>query len=290
MTQQSHGDGRDGDEQGQLPREREARVLDVQPARLAVREQALDEPPLPVEPQNAFAARGLGGGDHQKLASLDPAGAEVEGKVGMTRPPGQYGLEASHAPATGEPGAQREGAPLDVDDLLLLHADGEGDLRLHEKSKPFLTDELAVGEQHAHRAGLEARQVALHQGDALRRGAVPGVIEQCPHQRHPEPRRDHSQYEHVDVGLADLPVGPVQAEIPRAGVADQGRDEADGPVLRQGDVLEEALQATVGRRNQSARRPLGCNVCQIDGSRTDHAQEQDAECLEARLAQGHVRS
>ncbi len=289
MAQQGYGNRGDGDEQRQLTREREARVLEVQSARLAVREQALDEPSLPIEPKDARSAARMRGGDHQKLASLDPARAEMEVQVRMTRAPGQHGLEAPHALAARQPRPQRQGAALDMDDLLLLHANGERDFLFHEKGEPFLANKLTISEQHTHGAGVEARQIARHQGDALRRGAVARMVEHRPHQRHPKPRRDHCQDEHVDVGLADLPVGPVKAEIPRPRAADQGGHEADGPVLWQADMLEKTLQAAVGRRNQRARGPLRRDVRQIDCAGADHAKQQDAERLEPRLAERHMR-
>lgn len=176
-----------------------------------------------------------------------------------------------------------------MNDLFLLQPDGEGDLVLQQEGKPFLANEFSVREEHAHSGRIETGQIAFHQGNPLGRRAVAGMREQGPHQGNTKSLGDDGQDQHVHVGLADLPIGPVQAEVPTLWPADQCDHEADGPILGQANVLEKPLQPTVGRCNHDGSRPFACDVRQVHGSGANHTQNQQAKRLQAGLAQGQMR-
>ena len=168
-------------------------------------------------------------------------------------------------------GAQRILSSLHHDELLILHADCEGNALILEKLEPFLPNEFAISEEHPYARCFEERQIAQHQGDALLRRAIPGVTQKGPHERDAVAFGNHGEHEDVDVGFADLPVGPVHAEIPAVRIADQGHHDADAPIIGQEHLLEETLQATVGGRNLGASRTLRRNVGQVYCPGADHA-------------------
>lgn len=71
-------------------------------------------------------------------------------------------------------------------------------------------------------------------------------------------RRDR-QHQDVDVARADFPVRRVEAKVPGIGQAKEPHDQARRPVLGKADVLEEALQTSIGRGNQNGARALAGN-------------------------------
>lgn len=84
------------------------------------------------------------------------------------------------------------------------------------------------------------------QGYALLCRAVAGRAQKAPHEGDAVAFGDHSKHENVDVGFADLTVGPVYTEIPAVWISDQRHHDPDAPVIGQEHLLEEALQAAIG--------------------------------------------
>ena len=138
------------------------------------------------------------------------------------------GAERADPAALAQSRAEGEAAAvLGGDEQLLLHADGEGDVVFVEEVHPCEPDELPVRQEQPDARRAEDRQVAPHQRDPL--AAVAGaavVVEHAPDQRHARPPGDDGQHQDVDVARAELPLGAVEREMPRAARARGARPPA----------------------------------------------------------------
>jgi hypothetical protein len=173
---------------------------------------------------------------------------------------------------------------------VLAQPDGEGDIVVVEEFQPVGADELPVGQELADGRGGKMGEIALDQRDADRGRAVAAARQQGPDERHPEVARHHGEHQIVHLPRPDRPLRPVEHQGPAAARPEQPRDQRQRPVLAEADVLEEPLQPAVGRRRERSPRPLAGDVAEVHRASADHADDQQAECLPAGLAQPDVRA
>jgi len=142
----------------------------------------------------------------------------------------------------------------------------------------------------AQRGQPARRSVAPHQQGPGRGPARARALDQRPEQRDPKAPGDHREHEIIHVARSNLPVRPVERERPCPGRADQLREDRRGPVRPEIDVLEEPLQAAVGRGDQNPPRTRAGDMAEVDGARANHAHDQHAERLQPALAEADMAS
>lgn len=161
----------------------------------------------------------------------------------------------------------------------------EGDGVLAQDFHPLGADELAVGEKQAEGRRRDMRQIALDQGEAHGGVGPAATLDDAPHEGHPDAAGHDGEHEIVHLGLADLPVGPIKGEQPRSVQAQKPDQKRQRPILVQADMLEEALEPTIGRGGLHRSRPLAGEVAEVHTAGADHGNDDQAERLQTALAQ-----
>ena len=135
-----------------------------------------------IEIEGPFGIVGVGG-DDERLVTLDSLRGEAQARRRCHRHTAQPALP--HAP----PALAQQRAELVLSCILkmqipvFLETDGERNVVFAQEFHPPGADELAIGQQHLDGGGPEQRQIAPHQGNALRGAGIALMIEQRPEQR-----------------------------------------------------------------------------------------------------------
>lgn len=153
-------------------------------------------------------------------------------------------LDLSHTQVGEQPGGL--GAPSrrgSVNPEVLLDADVVADVVIVHPSDPLASDKLAVGEQAVDALYAEEPDIALHQPYPLLRvgGALLG--QHTEQQRVGHPVVHHGQHEDIDVGAAELPIGPVYGQTERALHGQQAEDDTGDEVPVKVEFGEKALDS-----------------------------------------------
>lgn len=174
---------------------------------------------------------------------FDLAGGQVAGlPVHMADLVQALGL--SHTQVGEQPGGL--GAPSrrgSVNPEVLPDADMVADAAVVEPLHPVLAHELAIRQKAVDALHAEEPDIALHQPYPLLRvgGALLG--QHTEQQRVGHPVVHHGQHEDVDVGAAELPVGPVYGQTERALHGQQAEDDTGDEVPVKVEFGEKALDS-----------------------------------------------
>ena len=151
----------------------------------------------------------------------------------------------------------------------------EGNPSRLQPTEPRLAHEFAVGQQDGDPLRAEDREEALHQGLALGGVGVARLARDAPEHRHGDAATGDPQHQEIDVHLAELPVGAIHRQPPRA-IAD--RDQAHQqprPIVRVDlERAEEALQTLVVRVHLGRAAETGGQFGQVDAAHLEQGQQE----------------
>ena len=114
------------------------------------------------------------------------------------------------------------------------------DAAVVEPLHPVLTHELAIRQQAVNALRAEEPDIALYQLYPLLRVGGPLLRQYAEQQRVGHPVVHHGQHKDVDVGAAELPVGPVYGQTKRAFYGQQAEDDARDEVTVKVEFGENA--------------------------------------------------
>ena len=195
----------------------------------------------------------------RRLIKVETPGGEVQPQEALGFVVAQSGTERAdprHLRRTEPRGRRRPSSVVTISFSFMRMAKGML-FSLREEVDPRAPDELPVCQEQPNARGTEDRQIAPHQQGPLAGFAVAAVVvEHAPNQRHARPPGDDGQHQDVDVAGAELPLGAVEREMPRAVEPQQPDDKRRRPVGSKADVLEEPLQPAVGRGHERRGRTL----------------------------------
>src|SRR4051794_31585948 len=92
--------------------------------------------------------------------------------------------------------------------------------RLLQPFDPGVADEFAICCQRSHRLIGERRLEDLHQINPLGGIGIARLVEDTPKQWDAHVAMSHAQHQYVQIGLAKLPVGAVNRQMPRLALSD----------------------------------------------------------------------
>src|SRR3954453_16298950 len=165
----------------------------------------------------------------------------------------------------------------------------ERDVPLSKGRHPGRADELPIGDQSGDgglaKDGAEAEQ----KGAALSRGGVPGAVENVPHHRNGDAIANDREHQDIDVVPAELPKRAVEGQKPqpRSKTCDPN-DHSGELACVYDDLREEALETAVVRGDLGLCGKHTGEMTQIDGAGQQDTNDQNAEALQAALAQREV--
>ena len=134
-----------------------------------------------------------------------------------------------------------------AEDALGLSAVFE-DAAVVEPLHPVLTHELAIRQQAVDALRAEEPDIALYQFYPLLRVGGALLRQYAEQQRVGHPVVHHGQHKDVDVGAAELPIGPVYGQTKRAFYGQQAEDDARDEVSVKVEFGEKALDSPQTRR------------------------------------------
>ena len=224
--------------------------------------------------------------DDEQFFALDALRGEVQLERSVRFRPCQTGGKLPRAPTFAQQRLQGQLAPILADNVeAFLHPDHHGDIVFIEKTQPTDANELSIRQNQLDAGGTEQGQIASHQGNSLVCVAGASLVQNRPHQRHPMTPGDDGQHQDVHVLAADLPIGPVQTQMPRRGQARQFDDKSGGPVRPKINMLEEPLKPAIGRGDLGGCLPFTGQVAEVHRPGAHHRDDQKAKRLHPALAQ-----
>ena len=117
------------------------------------------------------------------------------------------------------------------------------DAAVVEPLHPVLTHELAIRQQAVDALRAEEPVIALYQFYSLLRVGGALLRQYAEQQRVGHPVVHHGQHKDVDVGAAELPIGPVYGQTKRAFYGQQAEDAARDEVSVKVEFGEKALDS-----------------------------------------------
>ena len=280
----SHGEGNDAEKQVQFLRACEPRVLEIQAACFRITEEAFDGPSFPLGGKRVICWR-VRCYDEQ-FFTLDAPRGEIQFERRVRFRPCQAGGKLPRAPTLAQQRLQGQFAPILSDNVEAFpHPDNHGDVIFIEKTQPADANELSIRQKQLDAGGTEQGQIAPHQGNPIIRVAGASLVQNRPHQRHPMTPRDDGQHEDVHVLATDLPIGPVQTQMPRRGQAQQFDYKSGGPVSPKINMLKEPLKPTIGRCDFGGCLPFAGQVAEVHRPGAHHRDDQKTKRLHPALAQ-----
>ena len=182
------------------------------------------------------------------VAPFDPAGGQVAGLpvhiVDLVQALGLPHTQVGEQPGgLGAPSRRRSGNPK-----VLPDADMVADAAVVEPLHPVLTHELAIRQQAVDALRAEEPDIALYQLYPLLRVGGALLRQYAEQQRVSHPVVHHGQHKDVDVGAAELPVGPVYGQTKRAFYGQQAEDDARDEVTVKVEFGEKTLDSPQTRR------------------------------------------
>jgi hypothetical protein len=215
---QAEGDGQNGEQDPELFRVCHMGVFQPQAAAFQAGEERFYPPALAVCGQRRlWPARGE---QDQKLSGLELHDNDPGRRSGLLALLPETPLAFERAlfpfPQASCHARQRHAGVLFIPDIhVVLQPQNVRNIVFLQPPDPRVADKLAVPGQAGN---LLIRENAPHPGqqvDSLIRIRVSGLVQHRPEQRHAHAVMDDPEHQDIDMRLAELPVGPVQRQLPR---------------------------------------------------------------------------
>ncbi len=185
------------------------------------------------------------GGNREEFAVVQAQHRQVDAAA-PDRTPSRQQVRLAGFERTRERVHTHHPVPMVGDEGVALDPLVEGNPLRLQPVEPRFAHEFAVGQQHGDPLRAEDREEALHQRFPLGRVGVARLVQNAPEHRHGDAAIGDTQHQEADVGRAELPVGAIRRQPPRAAAdRDQAHQQPRPRVRVDLERAEEALQALV---------------------------------------------
>jgi len=260
-------------------------ILELIAAPLQMAEERLDAPSHPIDFERVGPLEIMTDDRQVGVAAFaDALGGEVDLPAEHLM---QIACKALPAVALAPPGGG-----MIADHGIGLHPDYEGDFHQLEPREPAAADKLPV---HRQRADVRARQNGkhlLHERDAVAAAGVAALGnlgQNAPGDGQSDSVENHTHYQNVDVGSAELPVGAVHGQHPAGGgFGGEGEHECSDTPRRKRAGGEKPLETPVNRLGLCGGVRVAGEPDERDGALSNDRENQHQKAVQAGFGQPKV--